>query len=331
MINLILFVYLFIFALCLDCTLNKDTFLINEEINSVEQFSITNRGEQNISIYISPTPYFLLDSSQHRISGKSSATVSMKFLNTKEVYNGMNIFIYCYNIHNPDDNQILSIKVVNDRNICTEDDFEIVESECNDDSKTTVSYRYKVNCTCEKIPLPQNETVYCYNKERIKPAAIALYVFFGIIASLWFYTVYNVVKLFWIYLQYLPPHFIVGFALGTVLISLYEAALTFVDNSSNCLAILIVGAFGHTLHSTCACSTATYMYYEKMKTLIIKNNWIYLSIRLTITLILEFTVFAIAYHYHYGFGREVKLLSGLTYTIPICNNNPLYIIYILPV
>lgn len=137
--------------------------------------------------------------------------------------------------------------------------------------------------------------IYYYNiyikiddKSVMKPATIALYVFFGIIAFLWFYTVYNVRALYSIYIQYLPPRMIVMFALGTVLITAYEAFRSFVSDSSNCLVVLILGAFAHTLHSASAFSTATYMYYEKMKTLKIKNDIYFLLLRVCVLMILEF-------------------------------------------
>lgn len=135
------------------------------------------------------------------------------------------------------------------------------------------------------------------NKNIQRPSAITLYVFFGIILFLWFYTIYSVKSLYWIYLQYLPPHFIVFYALGTVFISVYEAARTFTSDSANCLVVLIVGAFGHTLHASSAYSTATYMYYEKMKILKIKNNWLYLALRVFVIMALEF-MYNINYIYY---------------------------------
>lgn len=35
--------------------------------------------------------------------------------------------------------------------------------------------------------------------------------------------------------------------------------------------------------------------------------------------------------YYYNYGRDIELLSGLNYTLSMCDNNPSVFIYILPV
>lgn len=84
----------------------------------------------------------------------------------------------------------------------------------------------------------------------------------------------------------MPSYYIIFYALGDILITLYEAFLSSVaSNYSSCITVICIGAIGTTLHSCSAFSLAQYMYYKSTKQLIIKNSLVFFLIRLFISLI----------------------------------------------
>lgn len=145
----------------MNCTLDKDTVLLNETKREIEQFTITNRGSQNALVYIPSSSFYSPDVSEYAINSKASRQIKIRLRSTETISDGQTISMYCYNSNNPNDNQILVIRIVNNYNLCDNNDYEIVESECNKYSVMTISYKYKEGRSCIKTQLPKNETVLC--------------------------------------------------------------------------------------------------------------------------------------------------------------------------
>lgn len=132
----------------------------------------------------------------------------------------------------------------------------------------------------------------------MKPASISLMLIFSLLVVLWFIVIFCSYRYFDMFKQYMPPQFIVFYILGILLISLYEGLLSFSNTKKYCFTMICIGGLAHALHAASAISLAQYMYYEDKKILVIKNNMLFLLLRLFIIVIIEIMYFILLYLFY---------------------------------
>lgn len=283
---------------CLDCRIDKNILNVNETHNNQYQLSISNNDKRNVNIFIPKQSYYTSSKQSFIIFPRAQSSFVITLKDVNKTMNDEIISIYCYDQLNPEDNTVLKVKIVNDYNLCKSDSLEVVEGHCNDDSYMTVSYKYKATSQCRKTTLPPNETTRCCifinilliiidKKSLIKPSSIASIVIFSLLVILWCMTIYSSYKHYSVYKQHLPPQYIITYSFGTVLISCYETFLSFVNNKTQCIFIIFIGAIAHGIHSASALSLSQYMYYEDKNELVVKNSLVFIGIRMIIILIIQ--------------------------------------------
>lgn len=348
MFILIFFLFIEIVS-SLDCSLDKSILPLNSTDEMEFEYSVVCRKVVKAYCYIAENEYFLCDKKRLELNENIASWFKILVKDKNRVVNDESVSIYCYNSMEADDNVILVIKAVSNYDYCTKEDIETIEGDCDKESRMMMSYGYKRNNSCISTLLPENESVSCYNEEEKKTPSVLLHVLMIADGFLFFLIIYKMFQKYEIYEQYMPCFHIILYSIGVIIITLYEALFSLLNNGSDksCLNIIYVGSFGTILHSCSAFSLAQYMYYKERRELKIENSLLFFAVRFIVCIILQImyiyiiyfflfiiifiSVIVLAQNNYFHYGRKVNLVSGLVYEIPFCDNDPVVIIYIVPV
>lgn len=147
--------------MCINCKIDKAELTLNATENKAHNLNISNLGTEKVSGYIIKKIFYSSNKRQFDIAPGKSIFVNVRIKDVYSISNNQLLSIYCYTSSNPSENQIINVKLINDYNVCSTDDIEVVEGDCDNESYMIVSYRYKNSSSCFKTELPPNERVYC--------------------------------------------------------------------------------------------------------------------------------------------------------------------------
>lgn len=74
--------------------------------------TITSRGSQNALVYIPSFSFYSPDEGKYAVNAKSTTHIKIRLRNTETISDSQTIPIYCYNSNDPNENQVLIIKIV---------------------------------------------------------------------------------------------------------------------------------------------------------------------------------------------------------------------------
>lgn len=155
------FITILALSYSLKCSIDKNSIVINTTNSNKFQFTVSNNDESNSTVYVPQNSYFTSDKQIFSVFPGTLQSFQITLKNIDLTLHDDIIYIYCYNQFNPEDKIIFQVKIVNDYLLCQQDDIEVVEGNCNDDSYMTISYRYKKTSKCKQTILPPNEIVRC--------------------------------------------------------------------------------------------------------------------------------------------------------------------------
>lgn len=146
---------------CLECSLDQNIIPLNISYENVFSFSIINKDVNKAYAYIHENKYLHPDKVLLTLVQNIQASFTITVRDRNNIIDGEKISILCYNSIDPNEYRILNITVLNNYYLCSKDDLDIIDGECNDESYMTISYKYRNSTSCFNSQLPQNETIQC--------------------------------------------------------------------------------------------------------------------------------------------------------------------------